>query len=270
MAKAHVEAPIQHDIYVEKEDLERFYGYRLDPEQEVLRDAIWNPERKIIIVDAKAGTGKTFVSIGTANLLVQYKYYKHIYYLVSPVQEVKQGYLPGSIEEKSAPYMDPLYEALIKINLDPSRVVDDPDNIQAMKNGTTYITCKPHTFLRGTTFENSIIIIDEAQNFYIDELIKTVTRVSDNCKLLLIGHHGQCDLYKNPQNSGFVKAIFYYTDKYGKDDGRFQICKLLKNHRGWISQSSDEINTYTSRHQEEFKQFRDKYIKEFGDEEISY
>ena len=54
---------------------------------------------------------------------------------------------------------------------------------------------------------NSFIIIDEAQNFYGSELKKTLTRIHDNCKIIIIGHTEQCDIYKHPENSGFNQYL---------------------------------------------------------------
>ena len=75
---------------------EPFYGLTLDPEQEVFRDAIWNPNKTVVLCDSMAGTGKSLVALGTANLLVQYGFYNGIVYITFPVQEHVLGYLPGT------------------------------------------------------------------------------------------------------------------------------------------------------------------------------
>ena len=59
-----------------------FYGIELDEEQKIFRDAIWNVNKDIIFCNSKAGTGKTLVAVGTANLLVQYKLYEKIIYVL--------------------------------------------------------------------------------------------------------------------------------------------------------------------------------------------
>ena len=81
-----------------------------------------------------------------------------------------------------------------------------------------------------------VIIIDEAQNYYMDELKKVLTRMSDNCKVIVIGHSGQIDLYHNPENSGFVRYLNHF-----KDDPRTAVCELSTNHRGWISSYADAL-----------------------------
>ena len=211
-----------------------FYGLTLDEDQARFRDAIWNPEKLIVFCDAKAGTGKTTIATGTADLLCQYGFYEGIVYIASPTQEQKQGYLAGSIEEKSEPYFEPFYQALDKIGVNRNTAFFD--NGINEKYQTAYIKCMTHTFLRGTNFENKVVIIDEAQNFYFDELMKVLTRIHDSCKVIVIGHRGQIDLYKNPERSGFSRYLDWFSD-----DDRCAVCELRTNYRGWISQHADNL-----------------------------
>ena len=212
-----------------------FYGFILDDEQKNFRDAIWDREKLIVFCNAKAGTGKTFIATATANLLVQYGLYDGIVYISSPTQEGKLGFLPGEIEDKIAVYSEPFLEALIKLNINPHTAINQA-NILNQKNGTGYIDAITHVYLRGCNFENKVIILDEAQNYYFDELKKTLTRMSDNCKVIVIGHSGQIDLYHNPENSGFVRYLEHF-----KDDPRTAVCELNKNYRGWIASHADEL-----------------------------
>ena len=212
-----------------------FYGFNLDEEQKEFRDAIWNSEKLIVFCNAKAGTGKTLIATATANLLVQYGLYDGIVYISSPTQEGKLGYLPGEVEDKIAVYSEPFMEALIKLNINPHTAINQ-SNIMNQKNGNGYIDAITHVYLRGCNFENKVVIIDEAQNYYADELKKTLTRMSDNCKVIVIGHSGQIDLYHNPENSGFVRYLNHF-----KDDPRTAVCELKTNHRGWISSHADEL-----------------------------
>ena len=211
-----------------------FFGFKLDEEQVRFRDAIWDKDKLIVFCNARAGTGKTTIATATADLLVKYGFYKGIVYIASPTQEQKQGYLKGTIEEKSEPYFEPFYQALEKIGVNLNTATYD--DIMNEKNGTAYIECMTHTFLRGCNFENKVIILDEAQNYYTDELKKVLTRIHDNCKVIVIGHSGQIDLYNNPQNSGFVR----YLNHFSKDD-RCAVCQLTHNYRGWISNFADEL-----------------------------
>lgn len=212
-----------------------FYGILLDEEQKEFVNAILNPEKLIIFANAKAGTGKTLMAVATANLLVQHNVYDGIVYIVSPVQEEKLGFLPGSADEKISIYTAPLYDALIKLGINPYTAVIQ-EGVENQKNGTGYIDCISHVYLRGCNLENKVVIIEETQNMYVDELKKVLTRISDTSKTIVIGHSGQCDLYHHPENSGFVKYIEHFN---GKDYA--QICELNTNHRGIVSSWADEL-----------------------------
>ena len=96
-----------------------FFGLTLDENQKKFRDAIWDESKTIVMCDSKAGTGKSLISVAVAHLLVKYGFYDGIIYIMSPTQEQVQGFLPGTIEEKSAPYMQPLIDSLITIGEDP-------------------------------------------------------------------------------------------------------------------------------------------------------
>lgn len=216
-----------------------FYGIQLDDEQKIFRDSIWNPEKKIVFCNSVAGTGKTFISLGVANLLVQYGLYDGIDYIVAPVQEEKQGYLPGSVEDKTAPYKMPLLDTLVTLGINPFTAIES-DDIEIKKQGTGYIRFMPHTFMRGMSIDKRVILIDEAENFYASELKKVLTRVKDSCKVVVIGHTGQCDLFKNPSNSGFPEAIKLFGNTH---DPRVSICTLTHNYRGWVSQIADNLDS---------------------------
>lgn len=212
-----------------------FYGFKLDDQQKDFRDAIWNPDKLIVFANARAGTGKTFIAVATANLLVQYGKYDGIVYIVSPVQESKSGFLPGDADEKTRVYAEPLYDALNKIGVNTYTAINQ-ESIMNKKEGTGYIDCLSHLWLRGCNLENKVIIIDESQNMYVDELKKVLTRISDTSKTIVIGHTGQCDLYHNKENSGFAPYIEHF-----KNEPYAQICELTKNYRGVVSNHADAL-----------------------------
>lgn len=211
-----------------------FYGIELDEEQKVMANTIWNPNIDIVFVNAKAGCGKTIVATGVANLLVQYGLFDSIVYIMSPYGERKQGWLPGTITEKSSVYFEAFYQALISCNINPHTAIND-DSMVNQKNGTGYITCITDTFLRGSNLDNAVVILDEAQNYTVPQLKKTLTRVGKKAKVIVVGHDLQCDLEK-PEQSGFIKYIEHFKEKE-----RAAVCTLTINHRSWISQWADEV-----------------------------
>lgn len=214
---------------------EPFYGLELDEDQMTFAEAIWNPENLIVFANACAGSGKTTIAVGVANMLVQYGLYDGIVYVISPVQEEKSGFLPGDADQKTQVYTAPLYDALKKLDINPFTAVNQ-ESITNQKNGTGYIDCVSHLWLRGCNLENKVVIVEESQNFYKDELKKVLTRIADNSKTIVIGHTGQCDLYHYPERSGFEPYITHFSD-----EPYAQVCTLTKNYRGKVSTHADEL-----------------------------
>lgn len=134
-----------------------FFGLKLDAEQRAFRDAIWNPEKLIVFCNAAAGTGKTTIAVMTAELLYRYKRYEGILYISAPVQEQRIGFLPGSPQEKTAVYAEPFYEAAIKAGINPYTDVIN-ENVSGQKDGTAYIECKPHNYLRGCNLKTRSLL----------------------------------------------------------------------------------------------------------------
>ena len=212
---------------------ELFYGIQLDEKQLALANAIWSNDNDIIFVNAKAGTGKTTVSIGVANMLVGYKMYSSIIYIMSPYGESVQGFLPGTQTEKSSVYFEALYQALTSCNVVPATVINDESMVN-QKNGTGYVTAVTDTYLRGSNLNDAVVVIDEAQNYTFKQLKKVLTRVCDHCKVIVIGHDQQCDL-KDKKSSGFARYIEHF-----RNHERCAVCELTENHRSWISSWADE------------------------------
>lgn len=211
-----------------------FYGFTLDENQLAFANAIWNPEIDIVFCNAKAGGGKTLIATGVANMLVQYGDYDEIVYIMSPYGERKQGFLPGSVTEKSSVYFEPFYQALLKCNVNYMTAINTESMVN-QKNGTGYITCITDTFLRGSTLDGAVVIIDEAQNYSVPQLKKVLTRAGKHTKVIVIGHDLQCDL-DNPETSGFVKYIEHF-----REQPRAAVCELTTNYRSWISSWADAL-----------------------------
>ena len=212
-----------------------FYKFTLDAEQRVFVDAIKDPAATIVFCNAAAGTGKTTLAFGAANLLVKDKRndLDGIVYIVSPYGEQKQGYLPGSYTEKSEVYFEPAYQAMIETGINPYTDVFS-GSMTDKKTGDKFIKLLTHTFLRGTNLQNKVVILDEAQNYTVAELKKVLTRCHDTCKVIVIGHTGQVDIQGN---SGFARYMEHFD---GQE--RCRVCKLTTNYRGWLSTYADQLD----------------------------
>ncbi len=215
-----------------------FYGMDLDADQRKYRDAIWDESKRAVFVNACAGCGKTTIAVLTAALLVKYGIYDDIVYVVPHCGDA-QGFLPGTISEKSAVLFEPLYQALITGNYDPMRVVNQESIALQQKTGEAFVTAITDTYLRGSNIGGSkrtIMIIDEAQNATEGALRKIGTRACESTKVICIGHDLQCDL-PDTKRSGFIRCMNHFNSK---GDGRIEICNLKKNYRGFISTTFDE------------------------------
>lgn len=227
------EAPLTLDKHI-------FYGLDLDEEQKVLRDAIWSRDVDAVICDACAGSGKTTIAVGTSIMMVEYGLYSGIIYQVAGgVYESKQGLLPGTLEQKSQPLFAPLYQAVARLGFDPERLIVSENNMAAIKEGTAFITAQSNSYIRGTSFGEKgapvIVILDEAQNYTLNDMRTAVTRVNDGSKLIVLGQQRQCDL-KYAQDSGFPRLIdIFRTPEWCK------ICTLTHNYRGKISMLGDQL-----------------------------
>lgn len=211
-----------------------FYNMTLDADQRTFVDAIKDPAATIVFCNAAAGTGKTTLAMGAANILVKDKRNNldGIVYIVSPYGEQKQGYLPGSQTEKSEVYFEPAHQAMIEVGMNPNADVYN-ESMTSKKRGDAFVKLLTHTFLRGTNLENKVVILDEAQNYTVPELKKVLTRCHDTCKVIVIGHTGQVDIR---ESSGFARYLQHF-------DGheKCRVCNLTTNYRGWLSTYADQL-----------------------------
>ena len=210
------------------------FEFDLDAEQAVFVREIMDPDKTIVFCNAKAGTGKTTLAMGAANILVKDKRnnLNGIVYIVSPYGEEKQGYLPGDITQKSEIYYEPAYQAMIENGMNVNSDVMS-ESMTSKKKGDAFVKLLTHTYLRGTNLERKVIIIDEAQNFTAAELKKVLTRIHDDCKVIVVGHTGQIDI---SAKSGFAQYIEHF-----RNQERCAVCELTVNHRGWLSTHADAL-----------------------------
>lgn len=214
------------------------FPYKLEDEQWEYIKAIWNPKNTGIFVNCKAGSSKTSIAVGMALLMcVEFHMYDKIYYIINPSTETESiGYLPGSVQQKSSAFYTPLYQSIVSWGYNPDRIIATEENIDAIKDGTACVYPMPETFLRGTTLDNSIVLIDEFENFDMRRAKKTLTRVGKKCKVIIMGCSTQCDL-KYASDSALPK----YLNAIDNCDF-IQEVKLTKNYRSEFSEWADGVN----------------------------
>ena len=142
---------------------------------------------QLIFAIGPAGTGKTYVASAFAADLLQSKAIERII-ITRPNVEVGAGFgfLPGELEEKYAPYLAPFREVMIeRMGLSQYEY--------ALKVET--ISPQPLAFMRGATFNDAFVILDEAQNCTAQEMKMFLTRIGKNCIVVVDGDPEQCDLH---------------------------------------------------------------------------
>jgi phosphate starvation-inducible PhoH-like protein len=140
----------------------------------------------LTVCTGPAGTAKTFVACYAALDLLREGAHKKIL-LARPAVESGEnlGFLPGTIEEKIAPYMKGYISNMKKIV--------DNDKLKALM-GAEVITMEPLAFMRSETFDDTILILDEAQNADLRQLMLVVTRMGKNSRIVICGDVTQWDI----------------------------------------------------------------------------
>jgi phosphate starvation-inducible protein PhoH len=161
-------------------------------------------DQKHIVAYGCAGTGKTFITLYNAlkEVLDERTPFDKIYLVRSLVATREIGFLPGSYEDKSDIYQIP-YKNMVKYMFQLS---SDSEFEMLYGNLKSQETIKfwSTSFLRGTTLDNSIIIVDEFQNCTSHELDSIITRVGENSKIMFCGDATQSDLQKTNERNGIV------------------------------------------------------------------
>jgi phosphate starvation-inducible PhoH-like protein len=165
---------------------------------------------KHLFVYGCAGTGKTFCALYLAlkDVLDELTPYDKIVIVRSLVSTREIGFLPGDHEDKSSLYQIP-YKNMVKYMFECNTDAEFEmlyGNLKAQETIRFWST----SFIRGTTLDNSIIIVDESQNLNFHELDSIITRVGDNSKIMFCGDATQSDLTKTNERNGildFMKII---------------------------------------------------------------
>jgi phosphate starvation-inducible PhoH-like protein len=160
----------------------------------------------IVVSIGPAGTGKTYLAVAMAVAALRQKDVERIV-LVRPAVEAGEslGYLPGNYEEKIAPYLRPLYDAL--------RDMMDPERVKRLTEIGT-IEVIPLAYMRGRTLNDAFVILDEAQNSTMPQMKMFLTRLGFNSRAVVTGDITQIDL-TSKKMSGLVRIQEILTDIKG-------------------------------------------------------
>ncbi len=192
-----------------------------------------------LVLSGDAGTGKTFISLYLAlrQVLKKDSEYQQVIVIRSIVPSREVGYLPGSLKEKIGVYEEP-YKYIA------NQLLNRGDGYEILKS-KLQLSFQTTSYLRGVTFENCVVVVDEIQNLSYGELTTVITRLGKNCRLILCGDTKQTDLWRPDERvgvhhflnilsrmssvtkvefdvndvvrSGFVKEFLFAQDAYRKE-----------------------------------------------------
>tara|TARA_R100000234_G_scaffold93773_1_gene61972 strand:+ start:17 stop:769 length:753 start_codon:yes stop_codon:yes gene_type:complete len=199
----------------------------LTDNQRILFDSY--SQHKNIVAYGVAGTGKTFITLYNAlkEVLDDSTPYERVYIVRSLVSTREIGFLPGDHEDKSTLYQIP-YKNMVKYMF---QMPSDADFEMLYGNLKSQETIKfwSTSFLRGTTLDNAIIIVDEFQNLNFHELDSIITRVGENSKICFCGDASQTDLVKTNDKNGIVDFINILRKMISFDIIEFDVDDIVRS-----------------------------------------
>ncbi len=184
----------------EKQAFETKFTKPINQNQEDYVRHLGNKHKKIIIASGPAGTGKTlFATEHGVKYFLMGKYDKLIFTRPSVSVDEELGFLPGTLEEKMAPWVRPIYDILHNFIT--------PNEVKALMEDKV-VEIAPLGYMRGRTFKNCWIVADEMQNSTIAQMKMLMTRLGENSRLVITGDLEQTD------DAGIVNGLEDFLNKF--------------------------------------------------------
>ncbi len=193
--------------------IDKFNVYGINPrnaEQTFAIDALINNDIPLVSMTGKAGTGKTLLALASA--LHVRKHYRQIYIArpVVPLSNKDLGFLPGDVESKLGPYMQPLWDN-VKVIQDQFKESDKSHITITQMIKDEKLVVEPLSYIRGRSLQRIFFIVDEAQNLTPHEIKTIITRAGEGAKIVLTGDIYQIDHpYLDTQSNGLSYLIDHF------------------------------------------------------------
>ncbi len=248
--------PVSHQYFICKKDnvsalahfdpfnqvinrVEKQKTFGIEPrnaEQTFALDALLRPEIQLVALTGKAGTGKTLLALAAA--LHQRKMYTQIFLArpIVPLSNRDLGYLPGNVDEKIGPYMQPLFDNLSVIKQKYAPQSKENTKIEEMLT-TEKLVITPLAFIRGRSLSRIFFIVDEAQNLTPHEVKTIITRAGEGTKLIFTGDIHQIDSpYLDTKSNG----LSYLADRM-RGQNVFAHVNLVKGERSYLADLASNL-----------------------------
>ena len=205
-------------------------------EQHFAFDALLDDRIKLVTLMGKAGTGKTLMAMaaGLKRTVLDREFRRLVVARPTISMGKELGFLPGSLEEKLAPWMQPIHDALEMLS-DLNMGHDHRRSSDLMRSGT--IVVEALSYIRGRSIANQFMIIDEAQNLTPLEVKTIVTRVGSGTKLIFTGDPYQID---NPYVDSSSNGFNYIVSKF-RDQSLAAHIELQKGERSELAELAANI-----------------------------
>ena len=227
----------QQKEVLRKVDKFDIYGIKArNAEQTFATDALTNSNIPLVSITGKAGTGKTLLAIASA--LHVRKEYRQIYIArpVVPLSNKDIGYLPGEIDNKLAPYMQPLWD---NIKVIQDQYIETDKQHQTITNliKENKLVIEPLTYIRGRSLQRIFFIVDEAQNLTPHEVKTIITRAGEGVKLVFTGDIYQIDHpYLDSESNGLSYLIEHF-----KGQKLYAHVNLVKGERSELAELASNL-----------------------------
>jgi len=231
---AHLDSQREVLRRVDKNDI---YGIKSrNAEQTFAVDALINNSIPLVSMTGKAGTGKTLLAIASA--LHVRRNYRQIYIArpVVPLSNKDIGYLPGDIEDKLAPYMQPVWDN-VKVIQDQFSESDKQHQTISNMIKENKLVIEPLSYIRGRSLQRIFFIVDEAQNLTPHEIKTIITRAGEGVKLVFTGDIYQIDHpYLDSQSNGLSYLIEHF-----KGQKLYAHVNLVKGERSELAELASNL-----------------------------
>lgn len=237
-AKKYQYENMQYLSAAEKQDFEKKFTTPMNKHQEEYTKCLKVKSRKIVIACGPAGTGKTMFATeyGIRNFLLG-TYNKLIFTRPTVSVEEDIGYLPGTLEDKMAPWVRPIYDILYQFM--------STKEVQTLLE-EKQIEIAPLGYMRGRTFKNCWIVADEMQNSTISQMKMMMTRLGDNSRLIITGDLDQHD------RVGEVNGLEDFLKRFqGKKSSSISIYMFQKTDIQREKVVAEVLNIYDGQEEEE-------------------